>query len=194
MDRPIGTDDSIAARTALDAAEDGERRILAAVTYGQAAPYLVLWGLVWLGGYTGTYLAPRSSGSIWIAATVAGWLATGALVLIQTRGGRGAALVLRMRYAASAIVLTGYASLWAFLLGAPHPNAQGVYAGTVTGFAYLVAGLWRGRLLAGLGLAVTALFLIGLTLAPPVFQLYAGCVGGGGLIAAGLLLALRDPT
>ena len=98
------------------------------------------------------------------------------------------------RYALSAALLSAHAVIWALLLLRHPPNALGAYAGTVTGCAYAIAGLWRGRLLALLGLAITALFLAGLPLPPAAFALCAGILGGGGLVAAGLLLSRMDPS
>ncbi|TNC16075.1 hypothetical protein FF100_02075 [Methylobacterium terricola] len=182
------------ARLALAAADDGESRLLAAITYGRASPYLMLWGLAWMAGFVGTFLAPERTGTIWLAVTALGWATTLLLALVQRRTGRERRVGLGARYSVSAMLMSAYAALWAFVLLSGHANAVGIYAGTVTGFAYLVAGLWRGPLLAVLGGALTALFLAGFAMPPTGFLLYAGLLGGGGLVAAGLLLARRDPT
>ncbi|WP_279357495.1 hypothetical protein [Methylobacterium indicum] len=182
------------ARLALAAAEDGESRLLAALIYGRASPYLILWGIAWMAGYVGTFLAPERGNTIWSVVTALGWATTILLVLVQRRIGRGRHSRRGLRYSVSAVLMTAYAALWAFVLLSGHANALGIYAGTVTGFAYLVAGLWRGPLLAVLGAALTLLFLAGFAIPPMGFLLYAGLLGGGGLVAAGLLLARRDPT
>ncbi|MGY2050105.1 hypothetical protein [Methylobacterium sp. JK268] len=182
------------ARLALAAAEDGERRLTDALIYGRVSPYLILWGLAWMAGFISTFLLPDRIGTIWPTVTALGWAATSLLVLVQRRAGRERRFGLGARYGLSAVLMSAYAALWAFMLLSGHPNAPGIYAGTVTGFAYLVAGLWRGPLLAALGAGVTLLFLAGVVVPPSEFPLYAGLLGGGGLITAGLLLARRDPT
>ncbi|AMB45757.1 MULTISPECIES: hypothetical protein [Methylobacteriaceae] len=182
------------AHHSLRAAEDGERRLLAALVYGRAAPFLILWGLIWAAGFTSAVWAPDHAAPAWSAVVALGWAATVALVLAQRRRDRERGFGAGARYGASAALMSAYAGLWAVVLLSGHPNAHGIYAGTVTGFAYLVAGLWRGRLLVGLGVAVTLLFAAGFAVPSPQFPLYAGLIGGGGLIAAGLVLARRDPT
>ncbi|TGD98940.1 hypothetical protein [Methylobacterium nonmethylotrophicum] len=147
-----------------------------------------------MAGFVGTFLAPERTGTIWSAVTALGWATTMLFVLVKRRISRARRFGLGIRYGCSAMLMSAYAALWAFILLSGHANALGIYAGTVTGFAYLIAGLWRGRLLAVLGGALTVLFLAGFAMPPTGFLLYAGLLGGGGLVAAGLLLARRDPT
>ncbi|AWN45278.1 hypothetical protein DK419_02180 [Methylobacterium terrae] len=186
-----GRDD---ARLALAAAQDGETRLLDALLYGRASPYLIIWGIAWMAGFVGTFLVPERTGTIWSAITVLGWATTILLVLVRRRISREPRFGVGIRYSCSAMLMSAYAALWAFILLSGHANALGIYAGTVTGFAYLIAGLWRGPSLAVLGGSLTVSFLAGFAMPPTGFLLYAGLLGGGGLIAAGLLLARRDPT
>lgn len=194
MEIPTSTSARDDARIAIAAADDGQRRLLTALFYGRISPYLVLWGIAWMVGFIGTFLTPERSETIWSVVTALGWAVTILFVLVQRRVDAQRRLGLRVCYILSAMLMSAFASLWAFVLLSGHPNATGIYAGTVTGFAYLVAGLWRGLLLATVGAGVTVLFLAGFTVSPTIFPLYAGLLGGGGLIAAGLLLARRDPT
>lgn len=188
---PIDTREQ--ARHALDAAADGERRVLDAFTYGRAAPFFVLWGAVWAVGFIGTGLQPEASVVIWTVSVAVGWLGTALLARVRTaRDGQGQSMA--SRYALSAALLSAHAVLWASVLLSHQPNALGVYAGSVTGCGYAIAGLWRGPLLVVLGLAITGLFTAGLLMPSPSFAIYAGVTGGGGLIAAGFLLGGRDPT
>jgi hypothetical protein len=53
-------------------------------------------------------------------------------------------------------------------------------------------GLWlQARLLVWLGLALTAILLLGLFLLEPFFFYWAGIVGGGTLIATGIVVRGR---
>ncbi|MFD6320489.1 hypothetical protein [Methylorubrum thiocyanatum] len=186
--------DPAAAREALAAASDGQHRMRSAITYGRAGPFLVVWGIVWLIGFTLQSALPERTAAIWLTVAVLGWVVTAGLTILQRQADRERGFSASLRYPLSAAVLSAYAALWQAVLLSQHPNAPAIYAGTVTGFAYLIGGLWRGPLLAGLGFCVTMLFLAGFLIAPPMFLLFAALVGGGGLIAAGLLLARRDPA
>ncbi len=184
------TDTPEQARNALLAAADGERRTLNALAYGGAAPFFVVWGMVWAVGFAGTGLGLERAGVVWGVAIALGWTATA--VLAWARVGRDMPRSpTASRYALSAAGLSAYAVLWAFILLSQQPNALGVYAGSVTGCGYALAGLWRGPALLVLGLAITVLFLAGLPMPPSAFAIYAGVLGGGGLIAAGVLLGQR---
>src|SRR5688572_28512532 len=37
-----------------------------AIAHGAAAPLLILWGLIWMIGYSGTHFFPRSAGWLWM--------------------------------------------------------------------------------------------------------------------------------
>ena len=181
------------ARNALRAAADGESRLRGAITYGGVAPFLVLWGAIWAVGFGATRVGVRPAWAVWGSVVSLGWAGT-ALLTQMRAANREAGDSSALRYALSAAVLSAHAVVWASILLSHQPNAIGVYAGTVTGCAYAVAGLWRGMLLLVLGVAVTALFLAGLAMSPPSFAVYAGVLGGGGLVAAGLVFRRLDPT
>jgi hypothetical protein len=160
----------------------------------------IIWGLVWLLGYVGTEFLGRYSGLLWL--------------LLLSLGGMASGLVYRtkapVRWASSGrnigwlwLVLWAYVWIWVSLLwpflrvtGAEQTNAfckhMGALAGTVPAFAYVVMGLWlQARLLVWLGLALTAILLVGLFLLQPFFFYWAGIVGGGTLIATGLAVRGR---
>lgn len=189
-DKPISIDD---ARQSLQAAKQAERQIFEARSYGRAAPYLILWGGIWIVGFLADgYASPGHLVSFWVPLSIVGGLASGAIARRQD-----AADPNRERRAKSS--LTGfaiffYAALWPVLLHSHNPNRFGVYAGTLTGAAYLLGGLWAAPLIGWLGLAVTGIFLCGLLVDPTLFPIYAAIFGGGGLIATGLLLRRKEPV
>ena len=181
------------AERALRCIDDAERRMTRAVHYGRSGRYLVVWGAVWLAGYLASFFRPETPTVIWTTVTLLGWVATLALVTRDRVSGRAGAGDAAARYAASAAALSVFALGWVFLLTSASPTRYSVYAGTVVGCATVIAGLWRGPALCWLGLAVTALFIAGLSLPVAVLPLYAALVGGGGLVGSGLLLSRRDP-
>ncbi len=178
---------------ALRRIDDAERRVRTAAYYGRVGRYLVLWGAVWFVGCGASFFQPDEPTTTWTTVTVLGWLATLVLVMRDRASAQAGPSGVAARYAASAVALSLFAFGWVFLLTSASPTRYSVYAGTVVGCAYVIAGLWRGPALCWLGLAVTALFIAGLQLPADWFPLYAAVVGGGGLIGSGLLLSRQDP-
>jgi hypothetical protein len=180
------------ARQSLDAAAAAERRVSEAIMYGRFGPFLILWGIVWIAAFTGTYLRPAHGLAIWLIASAIGWLGSFAIGFSWRRADSHRSMAERSRPWLTAIALFAYAWLWPVLLYSGNPNAVSIYAGTFTGFAYVLVGIWRGLWLTWLGLAVTALFMVGLVADPAWFKLYAALAGGGGLIVAGWLFQRQD--
>ncbi|WP_159732831.1 hypothetical protein [Methylosinus sp. Ce-a6] len=184
IEQPVTVDD---ARRSLEAAERAEREIFQARSYVRAAPYLVLWGAIWILGFLLAAYAAPGDARMWPALSALGAVAS--LVIAWRQNQRRRADLRRgLRTTATAFLIAFYAGLWPAVLLSHNPNRFGVYAGTVTGAAYLIAGLWAAPLILWLGLVVTGVFLAGLVVDPAIFPAYAALLGGGGLIAAGLLL------
>jgi hypothetical protein len=179
------------AREALKAAEQAEQRVGAALAYGRSAPYFIIWGVVWVGGYLASSFGAPQPWPFWAVAIGSGWLASVWIGFRQrSRGGKS----LGSKGLWIALTINFYAILWAVLLTSHLPNARAAYPGTVVGAAYLMLGLIRAPLIAWLGAGVTAAFLLGLLLPPAHFAFYAAVVGGGGLIAAGLYFSKLEPA
>jgi len=184
------------AQQSLDAATAAERRVVEAIGYGRAGPFLILWGIVWLIAFTAAYLRPSQTGWICLVADAVGILGTVGLGfhLHKRTASSRRSLADRARPWLTVAAFFAYAALWPLLLRSGHPHALSIYAGAMTGFAYVLVGLWLGRLMTWLGLAVTALFLVGLAADVSWFALYAAVAGGGGLMVAGWLFLRQDPT
>jgi len=179
-----------------------------AASYRGSDWLFIIWGLVWLLGYVGTpFLGPLAIPcfGIRISVSLLWWVALLAL------GGMASGLAYRsttpVRWASSGrnvgwlwLVLWGYVYLWLFLLS-PFVQVQGhggwmalwkhfgVLMGTVPMCGYLIMGLWlQVPLLLALGLAITALLLLGLLLPWLYFWFWCGIVAGGTLLVTGLIL------
>jgi len=172
------------AADALKLADAAELRSARAYTYQRFAPYLFLWGVIWVVGYGATDLLPRLAGSIWIGLLLVALAVSMAI-------GRSAAPD-RLGPKSNWRTALSFTAVWAFFAStyavmAPVSGMQqGAFPPLVVAFLYILVGLWTGLRLAIAGLAVGALTLGGFFYLPQHFLLWEGFVGGGALILAGL--------
>ena len=91
-----------------------------------------------------------------------------------------------LRFIAVLCALVGFALLFPLVLGA-RPDMKSLYAYIclVAMQGYVIAGIWTDSYLLWLGIAVSALLLLGLFFFPGVFWLWMAAFGGGSLIATG---------
>jgi len=161
---------------------------------------LILWGVIWVIGYSVGQFVPKWAGLIWaplvLIGSIGSWIGGSRSRPAGARGGFG------LRIGIAWLVLFAYASLWVCLLHPAHlpsgvewANYQpindrqiGAFFATVPMFAYVVGGLWLGRFFVWLGAIVTALTIAGYCLLPGWFNLWMAFTGGGSLIVAGLFI------
>jgi len=173
------------AADALHEIEHTQQR--SAVTYGyrRSSPYLILWGVIWIVGYTGDYLRPNWW-ALWPALIVLG------IVAGFFFGGHTAAKGSRAegwRYGATAVML--FLFFWAtFAVLPPKSGAEvGAFLPIFVGLCYSIYGIWaRAARILVLGLAVGVLTVGGYFYQPQYFLLWMAAVGGGALILGGLWL------
>lgn len=170
------------ATDALKQAVATEKRSAQVYRYQRFAPYLFLWGAIWVVGYGATDLIPHWSGWVWLGLIL---LALAASIAIghgvePSRPKNG------WRYALF------FATVWAFfastyaVMGPLHGIQQGAFPPLVVAFLYILLGLWTGPRLVIAGLTVGVLTLGGFFYLPQHFLLWEGFVGGGALILAGI--------
>ena len=170
---------------AADALRDIEqtgRRSGQAVGYRYAAPYFIVWGVVWMVGYAGTDLFPARAGWIWLAAIAGGAIASAVV-------GRGRAMRGAMQgwksFALVAIVFlfiyATYAVMWPVA-----PRQQSAFVPLLAGAVYSGVGVFAGVRWIVAGATVAALTLAGFFLIHQHYDLWMAAVGGGGLVLAGL--------
>lgn len=171
------------AADALKQAIAAEKRSAQAYRYQRFAPYLLLWGVVWIIGYGASDLIPHRSGWIWLG-LILGALAFSILARRSAEPSRPKSI---WRIALS------FTTIWAFIAStyavmAPVSRMQqGAFPPLVVAFFYILLGLlWTGPRLIIAGLAVGVLTLAGFFYLPQHFLLWEGFVGGGALILAGL--------
>ncbi len=161
------------------------RRVIAA---GHSANQLILWGIIWVIGYGYGQFDPPRAGIVWLPLTLGGFLLSmriGSRRHVPTRS------PLLGRLGAFFGLLFGYAFLWIFILQPVDPRRMGPYMATVAMFSYCVGGIFFDRFFLWLGLAVTALTLVGMHFVPAWLNLWMAVACGGSLIAAGLYIRAR---
>ncbi len=162
------------------------RRTIAAA----GAPYLVIWGAVWIAGFTALQVSPVWGGLVFTGLDAVGIALSVAVGVLYGRKGltrSGADRRIMWRIAVFWIATFAYIFLWMALLQHWDALKAAAFTGTAVMFAYVVMGLWLDALyLTWVGLAVTALTVAGYYLLPGWFMLWMAAFGGGTLLGTGL--------
>lgn len=172
------------AQGALREVELASRRSSSAYGYKSAAPYLLLWGALWIVGYGATDLTPHMSGPVWGASTVFGVVAS---ALLGMRGG-GVRRPFSWRIFFSWLAAVFFICA-IFTVLKPSDGAQiGAVIPLLVACGYVILGIWIGVRLAIAGIIIAALTLFGFFFIPVHFALWMAVVGGAALIGTGLWL------
>ena len=161
-----------------------ERRSSSAYGYTSAAPYLILWGFLWMIGYGSTELTPHFTGWVWLGVTVVGSVAS---ALLGMRGG-GVKRPFSWRIFFSWIAALFFISAILVVLKPQDGAAIGAVIPLMIGGGYVILGIWIGVRLAIAGILIAALTLFGFYYLPEHFALWMAAVGGVSLIGTGLWL------
>jgi hypothetical protein len=174
------------AASALQDIAKTERRSFSAYGYKAAAPHLILWGVVWFGGYIGTYLFPAQSDWVWPAFSLIG-AAISTLTGMYSKP-RGSVKFSWRIFFTWLAALGAIASVLAIF--SPFNGMQiGSLFPLVIGWSYAIMGIWMGWRFIVAGLAIVALTLFSFFRLPPEqFLLCMAFLGGVILIGTGLWL------
>jgi hypothetical protein len=157
-------------------------------TYAHIAPFLMLWGLVWMVCDLLVQFEPRWRFS-WPLGAGLGVLASIVIGFNLPREGLTAAeRAMGWRHMGSWMLVLGF-DLALFQV-IPVTSGREIHSvfGLVFGFLYLGVGVWTGWRMAALGLALIALTFIGFYAIGHWYALYMGLVSGGALILGGVWL------
>jgi len=172
-------------------------------SYRYAAPQLMLWGVLWLIGYSASDLAPTYAGQVWIGITVFWALLyffyftrRGAMAPASNtaatpmRSAEAARIQRRFRlrffglYAVACLLIFGTA-----LIMRPQGIEMAAYVPLLLACIYMGAGIWGGgRRYVAIGAVLAVLALAGYFLLPSHFLLLMAVGGGGALLLTGLWL------
>ena len=162
-----------------------ERASANAHRYARAAPHLILWGAVWLLGYGAGYLDARLTVA-WIPLAIIGAVRSGRLG--RRTGSPGQRGGWPRSIATAVAILVALSALFAVLGPLAGPRI-GAFFPIAAGFGYTVIGIReRATRMIVLGVALTALTVLGFFWVPQYFALWMAVVGGVGLILGGVWL------
>jgi hypothetical protein len=174
-----------------------EKRSAEAQEYAHASPQFVLWGLIWMVGYTGSHLLPNYGFQghinwLWFGLT---WLGVAGSTVIGRRQARhlDPAQQVAERTKGFRIGMSCFAAWWfvvatIIVMRPADLAAIGAFVPLLVALAYTVFGIWRGLRFLYVGIAVAVLTLGGWLYLREFFMLWMAIVGGGSLILVGLWL------
>jgi hypothetical protein len=161
--------------------------------YRRFAPYLILWGAIWLVANTVSDLAPAKSGTAWLVLSLLGaaasfWLGARQQAAAVDRGATRTRSEQSWRWMLCFLVIVAFLITVLAVLPPMDPRQQDTFISMFWTFLYMGLGAWLGWRLFTIGLAATLLILLGYYGVHSHYFLYMGCVSGGALIAGGLWL------
>lgn len=176
------------AAAALDDIDRTERRTRNAKGYAIASPHLILWGLVWMAGYSAcAMLAPERWGFAWLPLVIIGSLGSSWLGSRAKRSaGRGGQWGRSVLMGASIFV---FIACTYYVLQPRSPLAYLVFPALITGLAYSLSGAAAGMMrFVWIGGAIVAATMAGYVLVPQWTAVVVAVAAGGGLVLGGLWL------
>jgi hypothetical protein len=174
-----------------------EQRSAEAHEYANASPHFVMWGVIWIMGYTSSYLLPHYGfrdyvNWPWFLLTMMG--ITGALYLGRRQSRRLPPAGQIAERARGFRIGMSFLAMWLFVVATfvvmrpVHPVATGAFIPLLAALAYSIFGIWRGLRFLYAGIAVAVLTVGGFLYLREFFLLWMAFVGGGSLILVGLWL------
>ena len=176
--------DSKQAADALSDIDDIVRRVRQSQIYDTASQLMMLWGALVFAGNLVTYLTPRYADYAWLLVYVGG-IAGSAAVSVVNRAKSGVRSF-DLRIFAAYLMFFAFGFFCVNVLGHFTPRQLGTFWPIYFMLMYCMAGLWFGYAFIAIGVAVTALTLIGYYFIGAAFPLWMAFVNGGGLILGGL--------
>jgi hypothetical protein len=179
---------------ALQAIHSADRRVWQMQGYRQAAPFLILWGLIWLIANSANDFSNTAGNLIWRWGSLIGAVLTVVLIVRQIfeRRRAGAQLEEERQTGVSfalmgSTVMAYFVAM--FLVLSPLSARQGnAFISLFWAFAYMFAGAWVGLRLFFTGLVAAVAMVIGFLFVQEHYYLWMAAFGGGSLIVGGLWL------
>lgn len=186
----IGKDEAALALAAIDAAGARSAQLQ---RYRRFAPFLILWGVIWLLANSVSDLAPTHASAVWLTLTLLGatasfWLGRRQHSAITESKIPGSRLDHGWRWILCFLVAVAFLMAAIAVLPPADGRQQDTFFSMFWTFLYMAIGVWTGWRLFAIGLAATLLILLGYYGVQSHYFLYMGCVSGGALIAGGLWL------
>lgn len=175
--------DSREASEALADIHDMVGRVRQSRIYDLASQMMVMWGVLVFAGYLVTYLVPRYAVIGWVSVYVIGIGGWGAFSAINWSKSGVRTFDLKLLSALAMIIVFG---VFCCVFGHFGPRQLSTFWPIYFMLFYSIAGLWFGYAFIAIGVAVTALTLVGYYYLGNSFDLWMAFVNGGGLVLGGL--------
>ena len=185
------------AAQSLKEIEQTGRRSAEVHEYAASSPQFILWGLIWMAGYAGSYLLPNYGFAhginwLWFGLVVIGVIGSSILGRRRYRDLAPEAIVqakaIGLRWGMTLFVFYAFIFATFVVMRPANPAASGAFIPLLVAAIYAIMGIWRGVRFLYAGIAVAALTLGGWFYLPHFFLLWMAAVGGGSLILVGLWL------
>ena len=130
--------------------------------YRRFAPYLILWGTIWLLANTVSDLAPARSGSVWLVLSLLGaaasfWLGARQQAAVADRASTRTRQEQSWRWMLCFLVIVAFQITVLAVLPPLDPRQQDTFISLFWTFLYMGLGAWLGWRLFTIGLAATNL-------------------------------------
>jgi hypothetical protein len=175
--------DSREASEALAGIDDMVRRVRQSRIYDLASQMMIMWGVLVFVGYLVTYFMPRHAFVGWTlvyAIGIAGWAA-----LSSINRPRSGVRAFDLKFFIAFALFLAF-GIFCCVLGQFGPRQISTFWPVYFLMMYSIAGLWFGYAFIAIGLAVTALTLVGYFWLGSAFDLWMAFINGGGLVLGGL--------
>ena len=157
------------ARQALSEIQRITEKTKRSLANGPAGPLLILWGMIWMVGFSVSQFAPGYSGLAWgiliVIGSLSSWWAGvrhDRMVKKRDEKADADAKALGARIGIFWAALFGFATVWGYLLipfelmidadrGPELSRRIGAFMATIPMFAYVAGGMWFGRFLCRIG-------------------------------------------
>lgn len=181
------------AAAALEVIARSQKQMLTLRRYSRFAPFLLIWGIVWVVANSVTDLEPGWSGRAWL-------IGSGIALVVSTRWGiqlgRSRARAedsLGRGFLGPGLVMAGLALGCYFpamfvVLGPLAARQTNAFVSLFWAFAYMFIGAWVGWRLFMIGAVAAAAAVLGYLAIDQHYYLWMAACGGGALIAGGLWL------
>lgn len=166
------------------------RRSALAYSYASTSPYLIMWGLLWMIGYSVSDLSPKLAGSLWMALLVVG-IAGGMLIGRRQRtAGLSQAMPTHpgLRFFVTFFAIGLFITATYAIFGHAGLRQQAAFVPLIVALIYSVMGIWKGPRFLVMGIVIAALTLGGFFFLKEHFLLWMAVVGGGALVLGGVWL------
>jgi hypothetical protein len=172
------------AREALNVVDDARYSLAVLKGYRHSAPFLILWGVVWIAGFGLSDLLPSRTGLIWLVADAVGFAGS---IWLGVKSPRRQGRFDWRPFAVAAVVAAFFFAATNLL----HVDDMERFSGfTVLVFAliYTILGIYLGLRILIVGLVMGVVAVGGYYLVDRHYLMWLAAAGGGSLILGGLWL------